>query len=124
MRHKTLARIVLFASLTLTCGAPAQQSGRSVAPSPSPAWNDNSLITVRKTGGEPARPGDVKIEFFEHDAETGRRQGDREHGNRRPQQVDDGGAERDRAEDRMVEQDDDGAERAAQPGVEPALAFE
>jgi L-ascorbate metabolism protein UlaG (beta-lactamase superfamily) len=68
MRHKTLARIVLFASLTLTCGAPAQQSGRSVAPSPSPAWNDNSLITVRKTGGEPARPGDVKIEFFGHDA--------------------------------------------------------
>jgi L-ascorbate metabolism protein UlaG (beta-lactamase superfamily) len=57
----------LFVLLTFTCGAPAQQSGRSV-PSTSPAWNDNSLITVQKTGGDPARPGDVKIEFYGHDA--------------------------------------------------------
>jgi L-ascorbate metabolism protein UlaG (beta-lactamase superfamily) len=39
-----------------------------VAPSPSSAWNDNDLITVQKTGGDPARPGDVKIEFYGHDA--------------------------------------------------------
>ncbi len=32
------------------------------------AWNDNSLITVQKTGGDPTRPGDVKIEFYGHDA--------------------------------------------------------
>ena len=68
MGPKTLAPIVLFVLLTFTCGARAQQSGRSVASSPSPAWNDNSLITVQKTGGEPARPGDVKIEFYGHDA--------------------------------------------------------
>jgi L-ascorbate metabolism protein UlaG (beta-lactamase superfamily) len=68
MGPKTLAHIVLFVLLTCTCGARAQQSGRSVAPSPSPAWNDNSLITVQKTGGVPARPGDVKIEFYGHDA--------------------------------------------------------
>jgi L-ascorbate metabolism protein UlaG (beta-lactamase superfamily) len=66
MRLKTLAPIVLFVLLTLTCGARAQQSGKSVASSP--AWNDNSLITVQKTGGDPTRPGDVKIEFYGHDA--------------------------------------------------------
>ena len=67
MGPKTLLHIVLFVLLTFIGGAPAQQSGRS-APSPSPAWNDNSLITVQKTGGDPARPGDVKIEFYGHDA--------------------------------------------------------
>jgi L-ascorbate metabolism protein UlaG (beta-lactamase superfamily) len=66
MRLKTLAPIVLFVLFTLACDARAQQSGKSVAPSP--AWNDNSLITVQKTGGDPTRPGDVKIEFYGHDA--------------------------------------------------------
>ena len=66
MRLKTLAPIVLFVLFTLTCNARAQQSGKSVAPSP--AWNDNSLITVQKTGGDPTRQGDVKIEFYGHDA--------------------------------------------------------
>jgi L-ascorbate metabolism protein UlaG (beta-lactamase superfamily) len=65
---KTPAPIVLFVLLTFTCGARAQLSGRSAVPSPSPAWNDNSLITIQKTGGDPARPGDVKIEFYGHDA--------------------------------------------------------
>jgi L-ascorbate metabolism protein UlaG (beta-lactamase superfamily) len=68
MGPKTLAPIVLFVLFTFTWGTRAQQSGRSVAPSHSPAWNDNSLMTVQKTGGEPARPGDVKIEFYGHDA--------------------------------------------------------
>ena len=66
MRLKTLAPIILFVLLTVTCDARAQQSGKSVAPSP--AWNDNSLITVQKTGGDPTRPGDVKIAFYGHDA--------------------------------------------------------
>ena len=68
MGPKTLAPIILFVLLSFTCGTRAQQSGRSVAPSPSPAWNDNSLMTVQKTRGEPDRPGDVKIEFYGHDA--------------------------------------------------------
>jgi L-ascorbate metabolism protein UlaG (beta-lactamase superfamily) len=63
---KTLAPTILFVLLTLTGGTRAQQSVGAVAPSP--AWNDNSLITVQKTGGDPARPGDVKIEFYGHDA--------------------------------------------------------
>ena len=66
MRHKTLALIALFASLALNCGAHAQQSERSAPRSPS--WNDNSLITVQKNGGDPTRSGDVKIEFYGHDA--------------------------------------------------------
>jgi chorismate mutase len=43
---KTLAPIVLIVILTLNCDARAQQPGKSLAPSP--AWNDNPLITVQK----------------------------------------------------------------------------
>jgi len=66
MGPKKLASVVLFVVLTFTDGARAQQSGTSVAPSP--VWNDNSLTAVQKTGGDPARPGDVRIEFYGHDA--------------------------------------------------------
>src|SRR5260370_34311973 len=66
MRVKTLAPIVLFVVSTLTSNALAQQSRKSV--SPYPAWNDNSLITVQKKGGDPTLAGDVKIEFYGHDA--------------------------------------------------------
>ena len=50
----------------MTFGARAQQSNTRAAPSP--AWNDNSLITVQKNGGDPTRAGDVEIEFYGHDA--------------------------------------------------------
>jgi L-ascorbate metabolism protein UlaG (beta-lactamase superfamily) len=66
MRLRTLAAFVSFFLLTLNDGARAQQPERSV--DTSPAWNDNSLITVQKKGGNPARSGDVKIEFYGHDA--------------------------------------------------------
>jgi L-ascorbate metabolism protein UlaG (beta-lactamase superfamily) len=66
MRLKSLAAIVSFVLLTLNDGARAQQSERSV--DTSPAWNDNSLITVQQKGGNPTRSGDVKIEFYGHDA--------------------------------------------------------
>jgi hypothetical protein len=66
MRLKTLAAIVSFVLLTLNDGARAQQSESSVGTSP--VWNDNSLITVQKKGGDPTRSGDVKIEFYGHDA--------------------------------------------------------
>ncbi|MGB9431384.1 MAG: MBL fold metallo-hydrolase [Candidatus Acidiferrum sp.] len=66
MRLKKLAPIVLFVLITLTGDARAQQTRKSMAPSP--AWNDNSLIAVQKMGGDPTRPGDVKIEFYGHDA--------------------------------------------------------
>jgi L-ascorbate metabolism protein UlaG (beta-lactamase superfamily) len=67
MGFKTLTSIALVAFSNFTCGAPAQQSGKS-RPSSSPAWNDNSLITVQKAGGDPARPGNVKIDFYGQDA--------------------------------------------------------
>jgi L-ascorbate metabolism protein UlaG (beta-lactamase superfamily) len=66
MRLKTLAAIVSFVVLTLSDGARAQQSKRSV--DTSPAWNDNNLIRVQRKGGDPARSGDVRIEFYGHDA--------------------------------------------------------
>jgi L-ascorbate metabolism protein UlaG (beta-lactamase superfamily) len=77
----TPAAIVSFALsfltlLTLNVGARARQ-GRAqqaqaqqaqAAAGTSAAWNDNSLIAIQKKGGDPTRPGDVKIEFYGHDA--------------------------------------------------------
>jgi L-ascorbate metabolism protein UlaG (beta-lactamase superfamily) len=65
MRLKTFAPIALFILLASTF-ARTQQSEPSAGPSP--AWNDNSLITVQKNGGDPTRSGDVKIEFYGHSA--------------------------------------------------------
>lgn len=66
MRIVKFISVVSFALLAVSFGALAQQSETS-APSSAP-WNDNSLITIQKEGGDPARPGDVKIEFYGHDA--------------------------------------------------------
>lgn len=66
MGLKTPVPVVLFVLLTVTCAC-AQQPGKS-APSSSSAWNDNLLIAVQKRGGDPARPGDVKIQFYGHNA--------------------------------------------------------
>jgi L-ascorbate metabolism protein UlaG (beta-lactamase superfamily) len=66
MRLKTFAPIFLLVLFPWSSGAYAQQSEKSAAPSP--PWNDNSLITVQRKGGDPARSGDVKIEFYGHDA--------------------------------------------------------
>ena len=63
---KTLASITLFVLLASTFGIYAQQRAPS-APR-LPAWNDNALIDIQKKGGDPALPGDVKIEFYGHDA--------------------------------------------------------
>jgi L-ascorbate metabolism protein UlaG (beta-lactamase superfamily) len=66
MRLKTFAPIALLVSLASTFVARTQQSEPSAGPLP--AWNDNSLIAVQKSGGDPTRSGDVKIEFYGHNA--------------------------------------------------------
>ncbi len=66
MRHKALALFLLFAPTTAAFAARAQENDISGASSP--VWNDNSLIKVQKGGGDPARYGDVKIEFYGHNA--------------------------------------------------------
>lgn len=66
MRLKAFASIVMFVLFAVTFRAHAQQSAASTTPSP--AWNDNSFIAVQKSGGDPARLGDVKVEFYGHDA--------------------------------------------------------
>jgi len=66
LRLKALAAIASFVLLTLNNGPRTQKSEKSV--DTSPAWNDNSLIAVQKKGGDPTRPGGVKIEFYGHDA--------------------------------------------------------
>jgi L-ascorbate metabolism protein UlaG (beta-lactamase superfamily) len=65
MHVKAFASIVLIAVSAVIFGVRAQQPDTSKAPLP---WNDNSLIAIQKRGGDPARPGDVKIEFYGHDA--------------------------------------------------------
>jgi L-ascorbate metabolism protein UlaG (beta-lactamase superfamily) len=66
MRLKAFASIVTFVSFAFGFGAYAQQSDISAVPSP--VWNDNSLMTIQKDGGDPTRSGDVKIVFYGHDA--------------------------------------------------------
>jgi hypothetical protein len=66
MRHKALALFLLFAPATATFAARAQENATSGASSS--VWNDNSLIKVQKVGGDPTRYGDVKIEFYGHNA--------------------------------------------------------
>ena len=63
--HKTLASIGLCISIA-SAWAVAQQSEASTARLP--VWNNNSLIDLQKKGGDPTRTGDVKIEFYGHDA--------------------------------------------------------
>src|SRR5215472_6644270 len=62
---RALASIALV-SLLAAFEMRAQQSSTPTASSTT--WNDNSLIAVQKQGGNPARPGDIKIEFYGHDA--------------------------------------------------------
>jgi L-ascorbate metabolism protein UlaG (beta-lactamase superfamily) len=68
MRHKALALILLFlfAPTAVTFTARAQE--RDTSGASSSVWNDNSLIKVQKDGGDPTRYGDVKIEFYGHNA--------------------------------------------------------
>ena len=64
MGVNTFASIILSAVSALSIGARAQQP----VSAPPSVWNDNSLISVQKRGGDSARPGDVTIEFYGHDA--------------------------------------------------------
>jgi L-ascorbate metabolism protein UlaG (beta-lactamase superfamily) len=60
MRVKAFASVALLSMLATFARAQQSVSSR--------VWNDNSLIAVQKHGGEPTRPGDVRIEFYGHDA--------------------------------------------------------
>jgi L-ascorbate metabolism protein UlaG (beta-lactamase superfamily) len=64
--YKMLASISLVTSMASTCSAYPQESEPVAARLD--AWNDNSLIDIQKNGGNPTRSGDVKFEFYGHDA--------------------------------------------------------
>jgi L-ascorbate metabolism protein UlaG (beta-lactamase superfamily) len=64
--YATVASIGLFLSFLSTASACGQQSEPPAAGLS--AWNDNSLIDIQKNGGSPTRAGDVKFEFYGHDA--------------------------------------------------------
>ena len=67
VRLKTSAIVALaVVSALFAFVAPAQQVQTPAATSP--VWNDNSLIAIQKAGGDPTRPGKVKIDFYGHDA--------------------------------------------------------
>jgi L-ascorbate metabolism protein UlaG (beta-lactamase superfamily) len=63
---KAIASIGVGISMAAAANSYAQQAQPSG--SHLPAWNDNALIEIQKKGGDPARAGDVKIEFYGHDA--------------------------------------------------------
>jgi L-ascorbate metabolism protein UlaG (beta-lactamase superfamily) len=66
MRPRALVVAVLFVSLI---GAPTSRAQQhAAATDSSPVWNDNSLIRIQKSGGDPTRYGNVKIEFYGHNA--------------------------------------------------------
>jgi L-ascorbate metabolism protein UlaG (beta-lactamase superfamily) len=62
---KTVASITMLILGSLLSGHAQKPEAAAGA---SPAWNDNPLIDIQKKGGDPAHPGDVKIEFYGHDA--------------------------------------------------------
>lgn len=62
---KTVTSTALFV-LSFALSVHAQKSEASAGALP--VWNDNSLIDIQRKGGEPALPGDVKIEFYGHNA--------------------------------------------------------
>ena len=69
---KTIASIML---LVLAAALHAHPQNPGVSAGSIPARNDNSLIEIQKKGGDPksvrkrpTRPGEVKIEFYGHDA--------------------------------------------------------
>jgi L-ascorbate metabolism protein UlaG (beta-lactamase superfamily) len=64
MRVKAFLSFLLIAVLALILAADARQSSTAS----SKVWNDNSLISVQKHGGDPTASGEVHIEFYGHDA--------------------------------------------------------
>jgi L-ascorbate metabolism protein UlaG (beta-lactamase superfamily) len=61
--YATVASISLFLSTGSVSGQQAKPSAAGLS-----VWNDNSLIDIQKNGGDPGRAGDVKFEFYGHDA--------------------------------------------------------
>lgn len=66
MRRQAFTFLRLLVVVALGFQAYAQQFGTSTTSVA--AWNDNPLVTAQKHGGDPTRPGDVKIQFYGHNA--------------------------------------------------------
>jgi L-ascorbate metabolism protein UlaG (beta-lactamase superfamily) len=66
MRVGIVAAIVWVGLINL-CGVASAQQTQNPANSKS-VWNNNSLNEIQKKGGDPERGGDVRIEFYGHDA--------------------------------------------------------
>jgi hypothetical protein len=64
--HFTMVTPTVVFMLASPLVSNAQQ--RATSTSTSAAWNDNSLIDIQKHANDAARPGNVKIEFYGHDA--------------------------------------------------------
>src|ERR1700722_19873764 len=62
-----IAAAIVWIGLINLCGVGSAQQTQNPANSKS-VWNNNSLNEIQKKGGDPARAGDVRIEFYGHDA--------------------------------------------------------
>lgn len=64
-----MLKTFISAALVFLAGVVSAQAQKpEAAAAASPPWNDNSLIEIQKKGGDPARVGDVTLEFFGHNA--------------------------------------------------------
>jgi hypothetical protein len=61
-RAGVIALFGLASALSAQAQSPGAPAGGSTV------WNDNSLIEIQRKGGDPSRPGQVKVEFYGHDA--------------------------------------------------------
>jgi hypothetical protein len=58
----------LGSSFLLALGASGQAQQPDTAAASPGVWNDNSLVTVEAKDGDATRSGDVRIEYYGHDA--------------------------------------------------------
>jgi L-ascorbate metabolism protein UlaG (beta-lactamase superfamily) len=66
MRRTKFSSIFLLAFFVVGTAARAQEAAKTE--NIPPPRNDNSFIAIQKHSGDPSHPGDVKIEFYGHDA--------------------------------------------------------
>jgi L-ascorbate metabolism protein UlaG (beta-lactamase superfamily) len=58
----SMAMFIMVSAFSVHGQKPAATSGASTV------WNNNALIEIQRKGGDPTRAGEVKVEFYGHDA--------------------------------------------------------
>ncbi|HTV60860.1 MAG TPA: hypothetical protein VMJ93_18445 [Verrucomicrobiae bacterium] len=64
--QRCIARVAIFGLLLAGClmASAGPASAQTANGTPAVNFNDNQLISLQSAGGDPAKPGPVKIEFY------------------------------------------------------------